>query len=227
MKNSNIQFKQTTPLIRIVGLLLCALLVSLAALTARAQTDAVIDPLGDAFYSNGDEAPAFLDILAASITISDTLTLTVDVAGSLDALPNPPGSGGMFIWHFPLNTDDSTDPRGWPLPPGQAASAEFFAEAEWDGTAFRGVFADRRPLLTGGSALQYSIPVSVSGSRITLTVPAALAAQVQASVVLPGATWNCGTGWLNTFLVGDGTLGHASDAVHSADDIGGRRPWPQ
>jgi hypothetical protein len=196
-------------------------------LTARAQTDTVIDPQGDAFYSNGNEAPAFLDILAASITISDTLTLTVDVAGSLDALPNPPGSGGMFIWHFPLNTDDSTNPRGWPLPPGLAAPAEFFAEAEWDGTAFRGVFADRRPLLTGGSALQYSIPVSVSGSRITLTVPAVLAAQVEAAVVLPGATWNCNTAWLNTFLVGDGMLGHACNDAHIADDIGVRRPWPQ
>jgi len=58
---------------------------------ARAQTAAVIDPQGDAFYSEGHEAPAFLDILAASITISDTLTLTVDVAGSLAGLPNPAG----------------------------------------------------------------------------------------------------------------------------------------
>src|SRR5438105_11846629 len=84
---------------------LCALLVSLATLTARAQTATVIDPQGDAFYSNGHEAPAFLDILVASFTISDTLTLTVDVAGPLDALPNPPGSGAVFFWNFPLNTD--------------------------------------------------------------------------------------------------------------------------
>src|SRR2546423_7529807 len=91
MKNQKIQFKRTTPPLRMVGSLLCALLVSLAALTARAQTATVIDPQGDAFYSNGNEAPAFLDILAASITISDTLTLTVDVAGSLDALPTRRG----------------------------------------------------------------------------------------------------------------------------------------
>src|SRR5438094_3765164 len=110
MKNQKIQFKRTTPRLRIVGSLLCALLVSLAALTARAQTATVIDPQGDAFYSNGHEAPAFLDILAASITIADTLMLTVDVAGSPDALPNPPGSAGVFAWHFALNTDDSTDP---------------------------------------------------------------------------------------------------------------------
>src|SRR5437867_8356228 len=93
MKNQNLQFNRTTPPVRIVGSLLCALLVSLAPLTARAQTATVIDPQGDAFYSNGHEAPAFLDILAASFTISDTLTLTVDVAGSLDALRDPPGSG--------------------------------------------------------------------------------------------------------------------------------------
>src|SRR6266853_6639624 len=110
MKNQKIQFKRTTPLVKMVGPLLCALLVSLAALTARAQTATVIAPQGDAFYTNGHEAPAFLDIIAASFTISDTLTLIVDVAGSLNALPNPPGSGGTFAWDFALNTDNSTDP---------------------------------------------------------------------------------------------------------------------
>ena len=196
------------------------LLVSFAALTARAQTAAVIDPQGHAFYSEGHEAPAFLDILAASFTISDTLTLTVDVAGSLDALPKPPGSGGTFFWNFALNTDDSTDPPGFPEAPGVTASAEFAVYAQWDGTAFSGVFVDRRPALTGGSALMYSIPVSISGSRITITVPAALAAQVRAAVVLPGATWNCDTGWDNTALFGIGT-----EAIHIADVIG-RHPCP-
>src|SRR5262249_4746565 len=100
MKNQNIQFKRTTPPARTVGSLLGALLVLLAALTARAQTATVIDPQGDAFYSSGHEAPAFLDILAASFTISDTLTFTVDVAGSLEALPRPPGNAGEFAWHF-------------------------------------------------------------------------------------------------------------------------------
>src|SRR6476469_6361829 len=161
MKNQNIQFKMTTPPVRIVGSVLCVLLVSLAALTARAQTATVIDPQGDAFYTNGHEAPAFLDILAASFTISDTLTLTVDVAGSLDALPNPPGSAGVFFWNFPLNTDNSTDPPGFPEAPGVTAPADFAVYAQWDGTAFSGRFVDRRPALTGGKALLYSIPVSV------------------------------------------------------------------
>src|SRR5438552_15763045 len=114
-----------------VGSLLCALLVSLAALTARAQTATVIDPQGDAYYAPGLDAPAFLDILAASFTISDTLTLTVDVAVSVDALPNPPESGGVCDWHFGLNTDNSTDPRRSPLPPAQTAGAEFEVEAFW------------------------------------------------------------------------------------------------
>lgn len=221
MKNSNIQFNRTTLPLRIVGSLLCALLVSLAALTARAQTATVIDPQGDAFFSPGNEAPAFLDILVASFTISDTLTCTVDVAGPLDALPNPPGSGGVFAWHFGLNTDNSTDPPGFPEAPGITTPPEFGVDALWDGTAFSGVLYDRRPALTGGSALLYSIPVSVSGSRITLTVPEALAAQVKAAVVLPGATWNCNTAWNNTFLLGIGT-----NAIHQADTIG-RQPWPQ
>jgi hypothetical protein len=213
MKNQNIPAK---------GLFtsLCALLVSLTALAAHAQTAAVIAPQGDAFYSNGHEAPAFLDIIAASITISNTLTLTVDVAGSLDVLPNPPGSAGVFDWHFALNTDDSTDPPGLPLQPKKTAPADFYVGALWDGTAFRGLLIDRRPALTGGSPLQYSIPVSVSGSRVILTVPAPLAAEVRGAVVLPGATWNCLTVW-------DNTANHnPSDAIHAADGIG-RQPWPQ
>lgn len=210
MKNQNIPMRR-------LFTSLCALLLSLAAMTARAQTATVIDPQGDAFYSEGNEAPAFLDILAASFAISDTLTLTVDVAGSLDALSDPPGSTGLFVWNFPLNTDNSTDPPGFPEPPGQTAPAEFSVNAGWDGTAFRGQFIDRRPALTGGSALLYSIPVSISASRITLTVPAALAAQVRAAVVLPGATWNCNTLWSNRAGTG---------AIHLADAIG-RQPWPQ
>src|SRR5207249_10250669 len=110
MKNQNIQFKRTTPPLRIVGSLLSALLMSLAALTARAQTATVIDPQGDAFYSNGHEAPAFLDILAASFTISDRLTLTVDVAGWLHPRPNPPGSIALFASNFPLYIYPSTYP---------------------------------------------------------------------------------------------------------------------
>ena len=212
MKNRN------TPM-KMLFMSLCALLVSLTALTTRAQTATVTDPQGDAFYTNGNEAPAFLDILAASFTISDTLTFTVEVAGSLDALPDPPGSGGEFFWHFGLDTDPSTDPPGFPEPPGVAAPPEFTVDALWDGTALSGQFLDRRPALTGGSALLYSIPVSVSGSRITLIVPVALAAQVQP---LPGATWNCRTGWNNTYL-----LGHGTDAIHDADHLPSRQPWPQ
>jgi hypothetical protein len=212
MKNQNIRMKKLITS-------LCSLLVSFAAVTAHAQTVTAIDPQGDAFYSNGHEAPAFLDILAGSFTISDTLTCTVDVAGSLDALPNPPGSGGIYFWNFGLNSNPSTDPPGLPSPPGQTGSPEFLVYALWDGTAFRGVFLDRRPALTGGSPVQYSIPVSVSGSRIILTVPAALAALVQP---LPGASWYCITGWNNTALFGMGT-----NAFHFADLLGGRQPWPQ
>lgn len=244
MKNPNIQLKRTTPLVRIVGSLftkegnarrrkrvcpmkrlsasLCILLMSLTAVTARAQTcatSAAVDPQGDAFFAPGLAAPAFLDILAGSFTVCDTLTFTVDVAGSLNALPNPPGSGGVYFWTFGLNSDPSTNPPGFPSPPGQTGSPEFLVYALWDGTAFSGVFLDRRPALTGGSPVQYSIPVSVSGSRIILTVPAALAALVQP---LPGASWYCITGWDNTTLIGI-----ASNAFHFADILGGQQPWPQ
>jgi hypothetical protein len=219
MKNQNIPMKK-------LFTSLCTLLVSFAAVTAHAHTCATlaaVDAQGDAFYSNGHEAPAFLDILAGSFTVCDTLTCTVDVAGSLDALPNPPGSGGIFDWHFALNTVNSTAPPGWPFPPGQTAGSEFGVDALWDGTSFSGLLFDRRPALTGGSALLYSIPVSVSGSRIIITVPAALAAQIRAAVVLPGATWNCSTLWNNT---GTALFPIGTQAIHGIDEIG-RQPWPQ
>ena len=221
MNQKNIQFKRPTRLLIIVSSLLCALLLPFAALTARAQTAAVIDPQGDAFYTNGHEAPAFLDVIAVSFTISNTLTFTVDVAGSLDALRNPPGSQGIFDWHFALNTDNSTRPLGLPLPPGQPAGAEFFVGAFWDGNSFSGIFYDRRPTLTGGDTLQYSIPVSVSGSRIILTVPETLAAEVRAAV-LPGATWTCITA---SVTQGYGSKAGAKFADFVPDD--GDYPWPQ
>ena len=109
-------------------------------------------------------------------------------------------------------------PPGTLEPRGQSAPPEFYVGALWDGMAFSGLIIDRRPALTGGTALLYSIPVSVSGSRITLTVPAALAAQVRAAVVLPGASWNCLT------VRADGPMG--SVGVHRTDTVG-RQPWPQ
>ena len=80
---------------------------------------------------------------------------------------------------------------------------------------------DRRPLLTGGMALQYSIPVSVVGSRIILTVPAELAGQVRP---LPGATWNCST-LLDTNYIPP-LYASGDNGFHEADTIG-RQPWPQ
>jgi len=195
--------------------------VLVITLTARAQTVTVIAPQGDASHDNGWQAPAFLDIVAVSFSISNTLTLTVDVAGSLDALPNPPGSQGMFDWHFALNTDPSTFPLGLPGPPDFMAGAEFFVGAFWDGTSFSGVLFDRRPTLTGGDTLQYSIPVSVSGSRITLTVPEELAAEIRAAV-LPGARWSCITGW--------GTQGYGrldGNGQPKFIDFVVDNPWPQ
>jgi hypothetical protein len=128
MKNQNITMKR-------LCVTLCILLMSLTAVTARAQTcatSAAVDPQGDAFYSPGLQAPALLDILVGSFTVCDTLTCIVDVAGSLDALPNPPGSGGIYFWNFGLNSDRSTNPPGFPSPPGQTSLPEFLVYAQWE-----------------------------------------------------------------------------------------------
>ena len=65
-------------------------------------------------FAPGARGHGVLDILAGSFTVCDTLTFTVDVAGSLDALPNPPGAGGAFFWNFGLNSHPFNKPSGLP-----------------------------------------------------------------------------------------------------------------
>ena len=182
------------------------------------QCSSISDPVRDAFFSPGSEAPAALDILSTSFCISHELTFTIDLAGQLGSLPDPPGSNGALFWTFPLDTDPSTSPQGFPFDPAAPLPPEFIAYAIWDGTSFSGVFLDRRPALTGGQILVYSIPVTVSESRITLTVPAPLAALARA---LPGARWKLSTGWWDTGLLVQGT-----NAIHFADGIDWQS-WPK
>jgi hypothetical protein len=186
--------------------------------SASIQFSSINDPAGDAFFTPGLEAPAELDLLSTSFSISSVLTFTIDVAGPLGSLPDPPGSHGVLFWGLQLDTDRSTFPPGFPFDPAAPLPPEFIAAAWWDGTSFIGMFIDRRPALTGGQILSYSIPITVSGSRITLTVPAQLAAVVQP---LPGACWWPKTGWWNTALLAKGT-----DAIHFADGVIGCEPWP-
>ena len=138
MKNQNIQFEMTTPPLRIVGSVLSVLLMSLAALRPVRKQLRSLTRRATRSTRTGTRHRRF-STSSSRRSRSDTLTLTVDVAGSLDALPNPPGSGGAFDWHFALNTDDSTDPPGLPLPPAAAAPAEFYVGALWNGTAFSGL----------------------------------------------------------------------------------------
>jgi hypothetical protein len=174
------------------------------------KTSTVADPLGDAFFAPGLEAPPALDITSATFAISaSSITFDVELAGPLGALSDPPGSRDAFFWTFVMDTDIDTFPPGFPLDPHAALPAEFMAYAVWDGASFTAFFLDRRPALTGGQMLQYPIPVAVSNSHITITAPAELAAVVQP---LPGARWQVHTGWWNTPLLGKGT-----DAEHHAD----------
>ena len=185
------------------------LLTLLVASTAGAQTSAVSDPQGDAFYTPGLVAPPALDILAASFTISGTisgttLTFTVDVAGPFSALSALNGSQGAYIWSFGLDTNISTFPPGFPFDRTAPLPQEFIVWVTWDGVTFSGELIDRQPALAGGEMLHYPIPVSVSGSRITVIVPAALASYVQP---LPGAHWWVGSVRSHTVLTGKGTHG--------------------
>ena len=196
---------------------ICLAAAMAASFPAAAQTMSVTSPIGNAFYRNGRQAPDFLDIAAASFTIAPTgLTFTVDVAGVLTSLPDVHGVQSAFFWTFPLDTDSTTAPPGFPFPPPNALPPEFIAYAIWDGRAFHAYFVDRRPALSGAAMVSTEIPVEVSGDELRITVPASLASQV---VPDDKARWRMSTGWWPADMQADRSVSFA--------DTTGWLPWPR
>jgi len=137
-------------------------------------SDVAGDPLWQA-STDQVEVPAFQDIvqIEAKKVGSGIFTFAMDVADGVPAAPVfPLPSVSEMIWAWHLDTDPATAPAGYPVAPGHTEVMEFVVRIIWDGGGFRGELIDRRPLLTGGSALVRSAPFKISKSTLSVSVDA-------------------------------------------------------
>lgn len=130
----------------------------------------VTDPAGDAFTSPNHPAPAWEDIIGATVDGSGRrFILTLVLNATIPANPPTDSSDVPIWWDFGFSQNLSFAPTGWPSSPGNTGHTTWWdAALVWDGSAFSGVFANR---LNG---TRTTIPFSVSGATITLSVDPAL-----------------------------------------------------
>jgi len=150
--------------------------VMLARPAFAAGTSVVTDPTGDAFFpDHALPAPAYQDIVQATVSLDGEFTFGMDLAAAVPDTPALPGVMRM-VWAWGVDTDRATAPAGFPFVPGPegAAPAEFLVWVVWDGATFSGIVIDRRPLLTGGEPIITSVPSHINGAQITVSVDAAL-----------------------------------------------------
>ena len=99
--------------VRAAGGLFIAITLT-TSLPASAATPSVVDPSGDAAF----QAPGFIDIVNADATVvGDTIRFRMSVAASIPAAPPlPPPGTNQIHWDFPVDSDPSTFPAGYPYP---------------------------------------------------------------------------------------------------------------
>ncbi|OLC70574.1 MAG: hypothetical protein AUH78_20600 [Gemmatimonadetes bacterium 13_1_40CM_4_69_8] len=149
---------------------------------AASLTSAVTDLAGDAAWNfntgpgSAAKVPAYLDIVRAEVSQKGrTFTFTLDLAEIVPASPAPASGGlGVYDWFFELDTDPTTFPSGKDgvFPQNQALPVELFVAVEWDGTQFKGLLFDLRPLLSGEPMIITPVAFSIGGAEIQLSVAA-------------------------------------------------------
>ena len=159
-----------------------------ASVTSSTNTSVVFDAVGDIPVSSpgvNKQAPAWLDIVSASITRKDgRFILETELAApfptdpALD--PDVPPQVDHIAVAYGLDTDPTAAPIGYPFSKNEANSQEFYLGVAWNptgslglGTGVFGWLIDRRPLLTGGQATITAIPFNIQGNRISVVVDAA------------------------------------------------------
>ena len=158
----------------------------------------VFDAQGDAFWqglsalsaADAVEVPPYRDIIRIEARRSGTiLTFSMDMAGQVPTAPTMilPVVKEM-IWFWRLDTDPTTAPAGYPTAPGDPVPHEFMVRIVWDGARFRGELIDRRPLLTGGSAIVLPMPFQISGATLSVSVDSHALGDPEAFRLAAGAT---------------------------------------
>jgi hypothetical protein len=148
-------------------------LVIVIGTPAAAVAAPLTDPTGDANY----DATGFVDIVSAQATKSgQTFRFQMSLAAPIPAIPPTPPATNQIHWGWPLDTDPTTFPAGYPYPagPGQGRPAEFGITVVWDGSSFSASLTDRRPLLQGGETIITQLTFTISGADVVAYVPANL-----------------------------------------------------
>ena len=163
--------ERTQALRRTVALAVVVALAGAVAAWAASQTLTLSDPAGDtANVSASTITPAYMDMLGASISKKGRVfEFSMTLAAPIPNQPALPSQVKEIRWIWMMDTDRTTFPAGYPLPPGpgQAVPPEFMVIVAWDGSRFRAYLADRRPLLTGGQSILTPISFTRSGTRLT------------------------------------------------------------
>ena len=152
------------------------ILASGSPILAGSLNCSVADAQGDALWeatSPSPEVQPYRDIVQIEATKvgRSVFIFAMDMASEV---PNSPTfllpSVAQMFWVWRLDTDPSTAPAGYPETPGISTPFEFVVRVIWDGGSFRGEVIDRRPLLTGGSALVRPAPFKISRATISVSV---------------------------------------------------------
>lgn len=169
----------------------------------------VTDPVGDFLGHsasgastnpcNGPGCEPWHDIVQASV-VKDGLVFRLSMTLAEAVPPAPPlrPGGKKAVWAWNLDTNPATSPQGYPFGPSTVAGPEFIARVVWDGVSFSGIVIDRRPLLTGGQAIEVLIAFQVNGAVVSATLDASLLGN-PSSLSFRGATQD--------YLAFDGTGG--------------------
>jgi hypothetical protein len=181
-----------------------AVLTSALAQPVSTQTSTVFDPVGDAHFS----APAFQDVVLGQMTktANGDFELLMEMAGPVPVAPPMPPPGNHEIWWvWGFDLDPTTFPAGYPYLKAYGVF-EFSVHVSWNGTQFAGTAIDRRPLLTGGTAVITPVTFSIDGTIVEAHLPYTLIGAVPTSFA-----WAAGTGaW-------SGPVG-LSEGHHLVDD---------
>jgi len=164
-------------LLRTVALAVVLALAGAAAAWAASQTLTLSDPTGDTGDVSGSAVtPAYMDMVGASISKKGPVfEFSMTLAAPIPNQPALPSQVKEIRWIWMPDTDPTTFPAGYPLPPGTGHEVppEFMVIVAWDGSRFRGYLVDRRPLLTGGESIFTPISFTRSGTQLTASVDAA------------------------------------------------------
>src|SRR3954452_20506509 len=103
----------------------------------------ITDPLGDALLSS---APGYVDVRSAGVfEEADTFSFTATLAAPIPSPATVPTDWDAVLWSFCLDTDNSSDPHGYPFAATTVVPCEFIVAALSKGEDVTGNLIDRRP----------------------------------------------------------------------------------